>query len=121
MRGRIPLLALLALPALASLRCGDSDARAKETTALETNGAKKPPLPGRSDLRETLDKALAEDRVDEAVATADVLALLFPGDAEVLELRARALSRRGEADAGARDLERCCELGRASCCGAKAP
>ena len=76
---------------------------------------------GRDELRATFDKALAENRLEEAIATADVLALMFPDDAEILELRARALQRQGDAEGGARDLARCCALGRPSCCGDKAP
>jgi hypothetical protein len=67
-------------------------------------------------LRETLDAALAENRLDEAIATADVLEVLFPDDPEILELRGRALDRQGDAVGSARDLARCCELGRAACC-----
>ena len=71
----------------------------------------------RTELRAELDKALADDRLDDAIATADVLVILFPGDPEILELRGRALSRQGDAEGSARDLARCCELGRAACCG----
>jgi len=73
----------------------------------------------REKLRAVLDKALSENRLDEAIATADVLEVLFPDDPEILELRGRALSRQGDADGSARDLTRCCELGRAACCAGK--
>jgi hypothetical protein len=73
----------------------------------------------RKELRATLDKALAENRLDEAIATADVLAVLFPDDPEILELRGRALLRQGDAEGSARDLARCCELDRTACCGGK--
>lgn len=74
---------------------------------------------GRKELRAVLDKAIADDRLDEAVATADVLSVLFPDDSEVLELRGRILSLQGDADGSARDLARCCELGRLTCCAGK--
>jgi hypothetical protein len=73
----------------------------------------------RKELRAALDKAIAEDRLDEAVATADVLTVLFPDDPEILELRGRALERQGDTVGSAGDLARCCELGRATCCGGK--
>ena len=79
------------------------------------------PLPSTADrgtLRAQLDAALAEKRFDDAVATADLLAVLFPDDPEILELRGRALTLQGDAEGGARDLARCCELGRAPCCAA---
>jgi hypothetical protein len=74
---------------------------------------------GRKELRAALERALADGRLDEAIATADVLAVLYPDDPEILELRGRALSRQGDADGSARDLTRCCELGRTACCGGK--
>jgi hypothetical protein len=73
----------------------------------------------REKLRAVLDKALAENRLDEAIATADVLEVLFPDDPVILELRGRALSRQGDPEGSARDLGRCCELGRAACCAGK--
>jgi len=73
----------------------------------------------REKLRAVLDEALSENRLDEAIATADVLEVLFPDDPVILELRGRALSRLGDVDGSARDLTRCCELGRAACCGGK--
>jgi hypothetical protein len=98
----------LALPGLA----GDDGRAAAGNTEIPK---------GREELRAAFDKALAENRVEEAIATADVLAVLFPGDAEILELRGRALVRQGDAEGGRRDLEQCCGLGRATCCGGKAP
>jgi hypothetical protein len=74
---------------------------------------------GRKELRAALDQAIADDRLDEAIATADVLSVLYPGDPEILELRGRVLSLQGDADGSARDLARCCELGRATCCAGK--
>ncbi|MFO8073332.1 MAG: tetratricopeptide repeat protein [Polyangia bacterium] len=61
-------------------------------------------------------RALEEGRVDEAVSIADVLVVLDSEDAESLELRARCLKRAGDSEAAREDLERCCDLGRESCC-----
>jgi len=80
------------------------------------SSAKEEAPPGREELRATFDEALAENRIDDAIATADVLSLMYPGDAEILEMRGRALLRRGDAEAGANDLARCCEIGRSTCC-----
>jgi len=79
------------------------------------------PIPSAADrgtLRAQLEAALAARRIDDAVATADLLAVLFPDDPEILELRGRALTLQGDAEGGARDFARCCDLGRAPCCAA---
>jgi len=41
---------------------------------------------------------------------------MFPADPEALEIRGRALIGQGDEGGGREDLERCCELGRKSCC-----
>jgi len=100
------------LGGLASLSPAGAKAKAPDAGPATTPEEK-------AGLRTALDEALADGRFDEAIATADVLNVLFPDDPEILELRGRALARQGEPDGGASDLARCCELGRAACCGGK--
>ena len=61
-------------------------------------------------------KAFGKGELDEAAAIVDTLLLLHPDDPEALEIRARALTARGQNEQGLSDLKRCCELGRSSCC-----
>ena len=78
------------------------------------------PNPSRVERQEQLfegaRRALDEDRPNDALAMIDVLVVLDPEDPEAIELRARTLERLGDRDGSRADLERCCKLGRSSCC-----
>ena len=78
------------------------------------------PDPARVDDQEQLlaaaRQALDEGRPADALAIIDVLVVLDPEDPEVLELRAGTLDQTGDREGAAADRERCCKLGRRSCC-----
>jgi Flp pilus assembly protein TadD len=94
----------LSVPSLAVLDAPDG----KPTGAAPTRD--------RNDLLETARAAFDGRRFDEAVSTADVILLLYPGDPEAQEIRGRALVDQGDAEGGRADLAACCGAGRASCC-----
>ncbi len=83
---------------------------------IAPDGILEPGATGRNDLLVAARKALSQNRAQDAVAIADVLVLLNPGDMEVLELRGRALIAQGNKEDGLRDLDRCCAAGAKSCC-----
>lgn len=82
----------------------------------DDGAAQAPTSASRDSLLEQLVAALDEGRAGDAAAIADVLIVLDPEDAEVLEHRARALELQGDAAGAADDRARCCGLGRATCC-----
>lgn len=76
-----------------------------------------PPLPtDRESLLAEAQKAASGGRKDDALSILDTLLVLEPSCAELLERRAELLQDAGEPEDAAADLERCCSLGRRSCC-----
>ena len=61
-------------------------------------------------------KALDEGRPKDALAIIDVLVVLDPEDPVAIELRAQTLDRLGDLEGARDDRQRCCRLGRSSCC-----
>ena len=82
----------------------------------ERSAAKEPSKMDRNDVLAAASDALEGERYDEAASFGDVLLIMFPADPEALEIRGRALIGQGDEGGGREDLERCCELGRKSCC-----
>ncbi len=81
-----------------------------------------PPLPtGRDDLLAEARKALKAGNADEALAFVDALLVMHPDDAELLEFRGTTQMRLGMLEDAKVDLDRCCSLGRQSCCKWKDP
>ncbi len=65
------------------------------------------------------DKAKAEleaGNVDDALSMIDVLLVLNPEDAELIETRSEILMKQGLKEDAAVDRARCCRLGRTTCC-----
>jgi len=93
---------------------GLPDATPKSSTAIP--GKDVPLSTNRADLLRFASDSMKKKDYDQAAAFADVLILMAPGDAESIELRARALIAAGDAAGGAADLKACCTLGRRTCC-----
>lgn len=70
----------------------------------------------RDGLLKAAKKALGERNTDYALAIIDVLNIMNPNDPEILELRGNAMMEQGLKEDAEADLDKCCSLGRSSCC-----
>jgi predicted Zn-dependent protease len=70
----------------------------------------------RAGLLKAARKALRERKIDFALAIIDVLNLMNPDDPEILELRGDTLMEQGFKEDAMADLDKCCSLGRSTCC-----
>lgn len=70
----------------------------------------------RAGLLKSAKKAIGEGNIDYALAIIDVLHLMHPNDPEILELRGDAMMEQGLEEDAMVDLDKCCSLGRSSCC-----
>jgi hypothetical protein len=70
----------------------------------------------RAGLLKSARRALKAGDVGYALAIIDVLNLMHPEDPEILELRGDALMEQGLKEDAMADLDKCCSLGRSTCC-----
>ncbi|MDJ0764670.1 MAG: hypothetical protein QNJ97_16950 [Myxococcota bacterium] len=73
-------------------------------------------LPNMNELVQMARNALDKGALTEALAIIDVLVITYPGEPEFLEMRGDALIGQGNREDGMADLDRCCGMGRQSCC-----
>jgi hypothetical protein len=67
-------------------------------------------------LRDKAREELEKGNIDDALSMIDVLLVLNPEDAELVEIRSDILLKKGLTEDAAVDRARCCKLGRPSCC-----
>jgi hypothetical protein len=67
-------------------------------------------------VRKEAEHALENGNVDDALSMIDVLLVLNPEDAELVEIRSDILLEKGLPEDAEVDRARCCKLGRSSCC-----
>ena len=70
----------------------------------------------REGLLKTANKAFRDGDLAYAIAVVDVLNLMFPNDPEILELRGETLMGQGLKEDAMVDFDKCCSLGRMTCC-----
>lgn len=68
------------------------------------------------DLFEKAKEAAKQGEMDEAFAIIDLLLLKQPDNLDYLEFRGMLQLRQGDVEDGNADLERCCRMGRQTCC-----
>ena len=81
----------------------------------EDDGA--PPLPeDAASLKKRAKAELLDGNTDDALSIIDVLLVMNPEDAELLEIRGDIMLKRDLKEDAAVDFKRCCKLGRQTCC-----
>jgi hypothetical protein len=70
----------------------------------------------RDELRKRALKEIEAGNTDDALSMIDVLLVMNPDDAELLELRGDIMLKKGLTEDAAVDFRRCCGLKRQSCC-----
>ncbi len=75
----------------------------------------------KGDIFKQAQEALQRGNPDSALAFVDTLLVLQPDDTELLEFRGIVLMRQGHLEDALFDFERCCTLGRKTCCRWKDP
>ena len=70
----------------------------------------------RDGLLRTARKAIKAGDHAYAISVIDVVNLMFPNDPEILELRGEILMGQGLKEDAMVDFDKCCSLGRMSCC-----